>query len=72
MIIEEGTKQEFKRCLLRNVVVIRFTKCGHAAILKYETVAYWGTKEPLADLFVTGWLEGYCGQCARFRSQWNS
>ncbi len=64
-IIETGTKQDFKRCLLYSVVAIRFTKCGHVAILQYETVANWGTKEPLADLLTTGRLEGYCGDCTR-------
>jgi len=72
VIIETGTKQDFKRCFLRNVVAIRFTKCGHVAILQYETVANWGTKEPLADLLTIGRLEGYCAECTRLRSYGSS
>jgi hypothetical protein len=53
-------------------VAIRFTKCGHVAILQYETVANWGTKEPLADLLTIGRLEGYCGDCTRLRSYGSS
>jgi len=66
-VIEAGSQQEFKRCLLQNVVTLRFANCGHVAILQYETVIHWGTAEPLADLLVKGWLNGYCGDCARRR-----